>query len=73
MSVVNTGDVSDCKEEVRYFKYLYEYDGGSTFIYLFYLYDNAESEWMWNEHKLTLQEALTMYPKYKYDWVEEEG
>ena len=41
-------------------------------LYFFYSYKKYDGEWcwLWDENKLTLEEALKLYPPAKYYWQE---
>jgi hypothetical protein len=51
------------KDMIFYDSYLSKFDTGTERIYLFY------PDGVWDEHKLTLDQAEERYPTDKYVWI----
>lgn len=62
---------------VEYEKDLIKFDDypDGLMIYFFYNRKKIDGEWcwVWDENKLTLEEALKLYPPSKYYWQEITG
>lgn len=51
------------KIDITFICYAYKWDEGIGTMFLFY------PEGIWDENKLTLEEALQDYPPTKYEWI----
>lgn len=57
---------------IQYEKSLVKFDDCECEIYFFYNKKKLDGEWcwLWDNDKLTEQEALKKYPKNRYQWEE---
>lgn len=49
-------------ETIEYYKYMYNGD------WLYMCYRQSGDKWVWDEDKLTFNEALEKYPQTEYIW-----
>lgn len=55
------------KENIKFicYRYVYHTDNGNSVTTLFSFYPNG----VWDEDKLTIDEAVVQYPPDKYNWI----
>ena len=59
---------------VEYEKDLIKFDDFPDGLMIYFFYNRKKIDgawcWLWDENKLTLEEALKLYPPNKYHWQE---